>query len=119
MKLSTQQIVEQFYEAWRTGDVNKFLLAKDFTFDGPNLSLSNPDEFRGMASQFAPMAEDVKILDALYDNEKAFVLLEFATNVPQIGKWIATDYFLIEGERIKYGRTVYDPRKLVEFMQSR
>ncbi len=118
MALSTKQIVEQYYDAWRTGDVNKFLFAKDFTFDGPIQSLSSPDEFRAMARQFAPMAKDVKVLDALYDNDKAFVMLEFVTNVPQVGSWIAMDYFSIEGERIKYGRTMYDPRKLVEFMQA-
>ncbi len=101
------------------GDTSKFLFAKDFTFDGPMASFSNPDEFRAMAAQFSPMTKGVKVLDALYGNNKAFVMLEFSTNVPQVGSWIAIDYFSLEGEKIRYSRTSYDPRKLAEFMQSR
>jgi len=119
MSNNTEQIVEKYYEAWRTGDTNKFLFADDFKFDGPIASLANPDEFRAMAAQFSPMVKAVKILDSIYDNDKAFVLLDFETNVPQVGNWIASDYFVIEKGKIKYGRTTYDPRKLVEFMQSR
>jgi hypothetical protein len=119
MKLSTEQIVQQYYEAWRTGDANKLLLAEDFTFDGPIASFSNPEEFRAMAKQISPMVKGVKLLEALYGNNQAFVLLEFATNMPELGSWIAIDYFLIEGEKIKHSRTSYDPRRLVEFMQSR
>ncbi len=118
MTSSTKQIVEQYYDAWRTGDVNKFLLAENFTFDGPIQSASSPDEFRGMAAQFAPMVKGIKVLDALHDNDKAFVMAEFATNVPQLGSWIAFDYFVVEGKRIKYSRTMYDPRRLVDFMQA-
>ncbi len=118
MKLSTKQIVEQYFDAWETGDVNKFLLAESFTFDGPIQSASSPDEFRGMAAQFMPMVKEIKMLDAVYDNDKAFVMSEAVTNVPQLGSWIALDYFVIEREKIKYSRTMYDPRRLLEFMQS-
>ncbi|MBI4674988.1 MAG: nuclear transport factor 2 family protein [Chloroflexi bacterium] len=119
MAFSTKQIVERFYEAWRTGDPTKFPFAQTFTFDGPMASFSSPAEFRAMAAQFAPLVHSVQVLDALYDEKKAFVLLDFATNVPQVGSWIAIDYFEIEGEEIKYSRTVYDPRQLIAFMQSR
>jgi hypothetical protein len=44
-------------------------------------------------------------------------MLKFVTNTP-IGSWIAIDYFLIEAGKIKYSRTVYDPRKLIEFIQA-
>ncbi len=119
MALTTQQIVEQYYDAWRTGDANQFPFAQDFTFDGPIRSVSSPAEFRAMATEFTPMVAGVKILDALYDGHKAFVMLEFATNVPQLGSWIALDYFVVEGGQIKYSRTIYDPRNLVAFLQSR
>jgi hypothetical protein len=118
MALTSQQIVEQYYDAWRSGDATRFPFVEDFTFDGPMLSVSSPAEFRAMAAQFAPMVAEVKILDAVYDNQKAFVMLEFATSVPQVGSWIAIDYFVIEGEQIKYSRTTYDPRNLVAFLQS-
>ena len=119
MTLTTQQIVEQYYDAWRNGDANQFPFAQDFTFDGPIRSVSNPAEFRAMAAEFMPMVAGAKILDALYDDQKAFVILEFATNVPQVGNWIALDYFVVEGGQIKYSRTIYDPRNLVAFLQSR
>jgi hypothetical protein len=119
MALMTQQIVEQYYDAWRSGDATQFPFVQDFTFDGPMLSVSSPAEFQAMAAQFAPMVAEVNILDAVYDDQKAFVLLEFATSVPQVGSWIAIDYFVIEDEQIKYSRTAYDPRNLVAFLQSR
>jgi hypothetical protein len=117
--LSTKQVVEQYYEAWRTGDTIKFLLAEGLTFDGPMASFSNADEYRAMAKQFAPMVAGVKILDAVYQESKAFVLLEFTTNVPQVGTWTAIDYFQVDQGKIKYSRTSYDPRKLMAFMESR
>jgi hypothetical protein len=119
MALTTQQMVGQYYDAWRTSDANQFPFAQDFTFDGPIRSVSSPAEFRAMAAEFTPMVAEVKILDALYDGQKAFVMLEFVTNVPQLGSWIALDYFVIEGGQITYSRTVYDPRNLVAFLQSR
>lgn len=119
MALTTQQIVEQYYDAWRTGDANQFPFAQDFTFDGPIRSVSSPAEFRAMASEFTPMVAEVKILDALYHDQKAFVMLEFATKVPQLGSWIALDYFVVEGGQITYSRTIYDLQNLVAFLQTR
>lgn len=118
MDISTKQIVESYFNAWGTGDVNNFLLAKDFTFEGPIQSVSSPEEFRGMAAQFMPMVKEIKILEAVYDKNKAFVMSEAVTNVPQLGSWIAMDYFVIERGKIKYNRTIYDPRRLLEFLQS-
>lgn len=119
MNNSTQQAIEQYYAAWRAGEAEQFPFTEDFSFDGPILSVTNPDEFRGMARQFGPMVKEVKILEASYQSDKAFVMVEFTTNLPQVGSWIAIDYFVVEGVKIKYSRTVYDPRKLAEFMQSR
>ena len=118
MRVSTQQIVEKYYQTWTSGDANSFPLARGFTFEGPLQSASNPAEFRGMAAQFMPMVKEIRILDAVYDHEKAFVLSETITNVPQLAGWLAMDYFVIEKENIKYSRTIYDPRSLLEFMQS-
>jgi len=117
MATTINHIVEQYYEAWRTGDESKFLFAHGFTFDGPIASFSNPGDFIKMAKQVFPMVKNVKLLETFYTGNKACVLLEFSTNTP-VGSWIAIDYFIVEDERIKYSRTVYDPRKLVEFMQS-
>lgn len=119
MAHSTREIVEQYYDAWRSGDVSRFPFSDDFTFDGPMASFSNPTEFRTMAAQFAPMTTGVHVLDAIYGDDRAFVMLEFSTNVPQLGSWIACDYFVVEGGTIKYSRTSYDPRKLVAFVESR
>jgi hypothetical protein len=119
LALTTQQIVEQYYDAWRTGDANQFPFAQDFTFDSPIRSVSSPAELRAMASEFTPMVAEVKILDALYHDQKAFVRLEFATKVPQLGSWIALDYFVVEGGQITYSRTIYDLQNLVAFLQSR
>lgn len=116
---TTKQLVESVYEAWRTGDTSKFHFSKDFTFDGPMASFTSPDQFIAMAGQFMPMVKSVKILDAVYEDNKAFVMLNFETNIPQVGGWIAIDYYMIESGKIKYSRTSYDPRKLAEFMQSR
>jgi hypothetical protein len=115
----TRKSVEQYYQAWRSGDVNSFPFSHDFTFDGPMLSFSSPQGFKEMAAQFAPMVKEVNILDSSYAGNKAFVLLEFATNIPEVGSWTSIDYFVVEGDKIKYSRTVYDPRKLAQYMQSR
>ncbi len=117
MTTPINHVVEQYYEAWKTGDVDKFLFAKDFTFDGPIASFSRPEQFLEMARQNFPMVKDVKLLETVYSENKAFVRLEFVTNTP-IGSWIAIDYFLVEEGKIKYSQTMYDPRKLIEFMQS-
>ncbi len=117
MSKTVAQIVESYYDAWKTKDESKFLLTKDFSFDGPIASFTNPDDFVKMAKQVFPMAKGVKLLETFYKENKACVMLEFSTNTP-VGSWVAIDYFLIENDRIKYSRTMYDPRKLVEFMQS-
>ncbi len=117
MTTSIKHVVEQFYEAWKTGDIRKFLFAPDFTFDGPIFSFASPEPCLEMARQNFPLVKDVKLLETIYSENKAFVMLEFVTNTP-IGSWIAIDYFLVEDGRIKYSRTVYDPRKLIEFMQA-
>ena len=118
MNKMTQQVIQQYYQALKSGDLSSFRLTDDFTFDGPIASFANPDGFRSMASQFSPLAKDIRILDGLYQDDKAFVILEFETNVPAIGSWIALDYFVLAGGMIKYSRTIYDPRKLLAFMQS-
>lgn len=110
-------MLSSIYEAWKTGDTGKFLFAPDFTFDGPILSFSSPEPFLEMARQNFPLVKDVHLLETIYSDNKAFVMLEFVTNT-SIGSWIAIDYFLVEEGRIKYSRTVYDPRKLIEFMQA-
>ena len=83
MNNSTQQAIEQYYAAWRAGEAEQFPFTEDFSFDGPILSVTNPDEFRGMARQFGPMVKEVKILEASYQSDKAFVMVEFTTNLSQ------------------------------------
>jgi hypothetical protein len=71
------------------------------------------------AVEYGPSSHRRKATDGFSGRRfyKAFVMLEFVTNTA-IGSWIAIDYFLVEDGRIKYSRTVYDPRKLIEFMQA-
>jgi hypothetical protein len=118
MNTSTQQVVEKYYQTWQGANANHFPLAKDFAFEGPLQSASSPAEFREMAAQFMPMIKEIKIVDAAHNEEKAFVLSEAVTNIPQLAGWLAMDYFVIKDGSIQYSRTIYDPRHLLEFMQS-
>ena len=116
MSKSIRDVVHSYYEAWTSGDSSKFLLSKDFTFNGPLASFTEPQGVVQMAEEIFPMAEGVKILEEMYEGNKALVMLEFSTNT-KLGSWLSTDYFEVEKGKIKYGRTFYDPRQLEAFMQ--
>jgi hypothetical protein len=70
MTTSIKHVVEQYYEAWKTGDTRKFLFALDFTFDGPILSFASPEPFFEMARQNFPLVKDVKLLETIYSESQ-------------------------------------------------
>lgn len=77
--MDTREIVRRYYDAWisRNGDMSKVPLADDFVFIGPVSSFNSADDFRAMADQFGPLAQDFRVRHQFSDGDVVCSIVEW------------------------------------------
>lgn len=116
MNTTIETVVNQYFEAWNTKDSSKFPLSDDFTFDGPMGSYDTPEAFKQMADQIFPVFGKVTIMEPFFKDDRACIMVE--TDTPIVGSFVSVDYFVVKGGKIQHSTAHFDPRKLVDFMES-
>ncbi|MEM6261532.1 MAG: nuclear transport factor 2 family protein [Bacteroidota bacterium] len=120
---SNKQIVQQFLEGFN--DPTKIhasleLLADDYHFSNPVVSLTSKEAFIGLAQQIGEALTGVNILRMSQQGEWVAVWYEFTSDIPGVESNMATEWFRLESGKIKESCLIYDAsewRKVYARMQ--
>lgn len=114
MDETTSRLVDAYYEAWGSGDFDRFadLLADDFRFRGALDQADGPDEFVKIIRRNAPMFGDVAFSDVrrVVDGERAVNLYTFDVGPAHVPM---AEAFEVRGDRIARIDLYFDPAQLM------
>ena len=110
-KMKNREIVTQFLEGFN--DPTKIqqsmdLLADDYSFTNPMVSLNSKAEFIGLAQQIGAVLTGVNIIEVAENGEWVAAYYEFTSNIPGVESNLATEWFRVEKGLIRESRLIYD-----------
>ncbi|MEM9327792.1 MAG: nuclear transport factor 2 family protein [Bacteroidota bacterium] len=97
------------------------LLANDYTFRNPMVSLTSKDEFVVLAAQIAQVVTAININQIVGQGNWVAVRYEFQTAIPGVTSNLATEWFRVEKGLIHESHLIYDAsewRKVYAQMQN-
>ncbi len=109
MRKLVRQTVDRYLRAWATQDREgaEEELAPDLDFRSPQDRFSGADAFLAECWKYAMGLTDVKILESVYDESSAFLLLEWHT---AHGPYCSAEYYVLrQGKICKILVTNNDP----------
>ncbi len=107
------EIVDRYYQAWGSGDFVglRQWLADDFTFDGPLMTASNPEEYiertQANAAMFA--GSDYAVVGRVVDGTHAVVLATLTMGPTTLH---TAEHFEVRDGKISGVRLYFDPTPL-------
>ena len=109
--LTNQEVVEKFLSGFN--DPSKIgeslaLLAEDYKFKNPMLSLNSKAEFIALAQEMGKVLTEVNIIRTSENGNWVAVLYEFKSSVKGLESNLGTEWFLVEDEIIKESHLIYD-----------
>lgn len=124
-KMSNEQIVETFLNGFN--DPTKIqeslaLLADDYKFTNPIVSLNSKTEFIALAQEIGAVLTGVNLKRIASNGDWVATFYEFTSSIEGVESNIASEWFRIENGLIKESRLIYDAsgwRKVYEQMESK
>ena len=114
----TRSVVEAYFLAWTTKDVERAyaLLAPNLEFVGPSAQYTSAEQFRPGLIAFAALTKSARITELLVDGDRAAMLYdcEFAG----AGTTRIASFFRVEGGKIRWYETQFDPAEFRKAMAS-
>jgi len=114
---TTEQIVNQYYQAWHDKQANfdENLFTDDFKYISPLEEPIDATNFRAMAEQIVPWVSNINIIKQFVDGDKACWFYELVTNSP-IGTLSIAEMIRVRDDQIAQINTYYDARKLSDYL---
>jgi ketosteroid isomerase-like protein len=112
--MTAQEIVEQYYDAWRTkrGDLSEVPLADEFRFTGPVASFDNAEGFRAMAREAGQAVTRFEVRRQFVDGDTVCSIVDWEMAIPGVGPMTAAELLEIRDGRIVRGDLIYDAEEL-------
>jgi ketosteroid isomerase-like protein len=111
--MTTMDAVQRYYDAWINldGDMSDVPLADDFVFVGPVGSFDSAADFRAMAAQFGPIAQDFSVRHQFTDGDLVCSIVRW--NLPQVsGTTDAAELLTVEDGVLVRAEVIYDGEEL-------
>lgn len=107
--MTSQQIIEGFYQAWTTGDLAKArtFLAPNLTFQGSLESYTNADDFMNSLARFQAMLKEAVMLKSFFGDDGGAMLYDCDTKTP-LGIMRTAEFFTVSDGKIAEIRLVFD-----------
>jgi hypothetical protein len=105
----TRQVVERYFNAWTTNDIETAFaqLAGDLEFRGPSAHYTSAESFRPGLVAFAKMTKAAQVIELLVQNEKA-AMLYTCELPPPVGTLRIASFFRVQGGKIRWYETQFD-----------
>jgi hypothetical protein len=116
--MTTREIVLAYFEGWtqkRTADAYA-LLAPDLAFSGPGATYATAADFKPGLEAFAAMTKSAALVELFVDGDRAAMLYDW--EMP-LGTIRIASFFRVEGGKIRWYDTRFDPSKLNELRARR
>lgn len=110
-KMTNKAIVERFLEGFNNPEkIQKSLalLADDYKFKNPMVSLHSKAEFVALAQEISQVLTGVNIIRAAENGDWVGVYYEFKSSVPGLESNMATEWFRLENGIIQESHLIYD-----------
>ncbi|HEU4921238.1 MAG TPA: nuclear transport factor 2 family protein [Candidatus Limnocylindrales bacterium] len=114
MTNATSQLVDAYYAAWGSGDLDRFddILTDDFQFRGSLDQADGPAAFVALVRRNAPMFGEVRFADVrrVVDGPRAVNLYTFEAGPSRVPM---AEAFEVRGDRIARIDLYFDPARLM------
>ena len=123
--MSNQEIVTTFLNGFNDPSqihVSLSLLADDYQFTNPMVSLQSKAEFIALAKEISAVLTGVNLISTAENGDWVGAFYEFTSSVTGVESNIASEWFRLENGLIKESRLIYDAsewRKIYEQMENR
>ena len=116
--MTAEQIVAQYYDAWRLrqGDMSDVALAEDFRFRGPVASFDTAAEYREMARQAGQAVTSYEVRRQFVDGDTVCSIVDWEMAMPGLGRMTAAELLEVQGGVIVRGELIYDAEALRKAM---
>jgi hypothetical protein len=116
--MTAEQIVAQYYDAWRTrsGDMSGVALAEDFRFLGPVASFETAAGFREMAIRAGQAVTSFEVRRQFVDGNTVCSIVDWEMAMPGLGRMTAAELLDVEDGVIVRGELIYDAEALRRVM---
>ena len=84
------------------------LLADDYHFSNPMISLNSKTEFVGLAQQIGAVLTGVEVIRMADEGDWVAAMYIFRSSIPGVEENLATEWFKIEDGKIVESRLLYD-----------
>ncbi len=110
-KTKNTEIVTAFLEGFNNPakiQESMDLLADDYKFKNPMVSLNSKAEFIGLAQQIGEVLTEVNIIQVAGNGDWVAAYYEFTSEIPGVESNLATEWFRVEDGQIKESLLIYD-----------
>lgn len=84
------------------------LLADDYQFKNPMVSLNSKAEFIALAQEMGKVLTGVHVIEVANNGSWVATLYEFKSSIPGLESNVGTEWFRIENRKIKESHLIYD-----------
>ena len=108
---TNEEIVAEFLQGFNNPDDLKKsfdLLAADYKFKNPMVSLNSKEQFIPLAQQIANALTGVNVINIAGEGEWVAAYYEFTSEIPGVESNMATEWFRIENGLIQESHLIYD-----------
>lgn len=110
-KMKNTEIVTTFLEGFNNPDQiqeSMNLLADDYKFKNPMVTLNSKAEFMELAQQIGEILTGVNIIQVAGNGDWVAAYYEFTSKIPGVESNLATEWFRVEDGQIKESLLIYD-----------
>jgi hypothetical protein len=113
-RMTAQETVALYYDAWRTrrGDFSDVPLAGDFQFVGPVASFDSAAGYREMAGQAGQAVTSFEVRRQFVDGDTVCSIIDWEMAMPGLGRMTSAEVLEVEDGVIVRGELIYDAEAL-------